>query len=89
MNIGVNFEAALLFPALRMPPDAFEYEIGEERYGRRIDDLQAFDSLWTPTPSAVRGKHILISGVQLSVNSFEDTFVAAQVGVRECGASRR
>jgi hypothetical protein len=28
-----------------MPPDAFENEIGEERNGRRIDDLQAFDSL--------------------------------------------
>ena len=31
---------------------------------------------------------MLISGVQLSVNGFEDTFVAAQVGVRECGAAR-
>ena len=57
MNIGVNFDAALLFPGLRMPTDAFENEIGEERNGRRIDDLQAFDPLWTPAPSAVRGKH--------------------------------
>ena len=31
---------------------------------------------------------MLISGVQLSVNGFEDTFVAAQVGIRECGAAR-
>ena len=31
---------------------------------------------------------MLISGIQLSVNGFEDTFVAAQVGVRECGAAR-
>ena len=53
-----------------MPPDAFENEIGEEGYGRRIDDLQAFDPLWTPAPSAVRGKHALISGVQLSVDGF-------------------
>ena len=88
MNIGVNFDAALLFPGLRMPPDTFENEIGEERNGRRIDDLQAFDPLWTPASSAVRGKHVLISGVQLSVNGFEDTFVAAQVGIREGGATR-
>ena len=88
MNIGVNFDAALLFPGLRMPPDAFENEIGEERNGRRIDDLQAFDPLWTPAPSAVRGKHVLISGVQLSVNGLKDTFVTAQVGIRECGATR-
>ncbi len=63
MNVGVNFDAALLFPGLRMPPDTFENEIGEERNGRRIDDLQAFDPLWTPASSAVRGKHVLISGV--------------------------
>ena len=88
MNIGVNFDAALLLPGLRMPPDAFENEIGEERNGRRIDDLQAFDPLWTPAPSAVRGKHALISGVQLSVDGFEETFVEAQVGIRECGVTR-
>lgn len=68
--------------------DAFENEIGEEGYGRRIDDLQAFDPLWTTAPSAVRGKHALISGVQLSVDGFEETFVTAQVGIRECGATR-
>ena len=88
MNIGVNFDAALLFPGLRMPPDTFENEIGEERNGRRIDDLQAFDPLWTPAPPAVRGKHMLISDVQLSVDGFKDAFVAAQVGIRECGAAR-
>ena len=66
MNIGVNFDAALLFSGLRMPPDAFDNEIGEERNGRRIDDLQAFDPLWTTAPSAVRGNHVLRSGVQLS-----------------------
>ena len=88
MNIGVNFDAALLFSGLRMPPDAFDNEIGEERKGRRIDDWQAFDSLWRPAPSAVSGKHVLISGVQLSVDGFEDTFVTAQVGIRECGATR-
>jgi len=71
-----------------MPPDPFEYEIGEERYVRRIDDLQAFDPLWTTAPSAVRGNHVLRSGVQLSVDGFEDTFVTAQVGIRECGATR-
>ena len=79
MNIGVNFDAALLFSGLRMPPDAFDNEIGEERKGRRIDDWQAFDPLWTLAPSAVSGKHVLISGVQLSVDGFEDTFVTAQV----------
>ena len=88
MNIGVNFDAALLFSGLRMPPDAFDNEIGEERKGRRIDDWQALDPLWTPAPSAVSGKHVLISGVQLSVDGFEDTFVTAQVGIRECGATR-
>ena len=39
MNIGVDFDPALLFPCLRMSPDTFENEIGEERNGRRIDDL--------------------------------------------------
>ena len=48
----------------------------------------ALDPLWTPAPSAVRGKHVLISGVQLSVDGFEDTFVTAQVGIRESGATR-
>ncbi len=31
---------------------------------------------------------MLISGVQLSVDGFEDTFVEAQVGIRECGATQ-
>ena len=30
----------------------------------------------------------VISRVQLSVDGFEDAFVAAQVGIRECGAAR-
>ena len=54
MNIGVDFDADLLFLGFQMPTDTFENEIGEERNGRRIDDLQAFDPLWTPAPPAVR-----------------------------------
>lgn len=88
MNIGMDFDAALLFPSLRMPTDAFENDIGEERNDRRIDDLQVFNPLWTPAPPAVRGKHMLISGVQPSVAGFKDAFVAALVGIRECGAAR-
>ena len=42
MDIGMYLDASFLLSCLRMPAHPLEDEIGEQRDGRRVDDLQAF-----------------------------------------------
>jgi hypothetical protein len=39
MDVGVHFYAAFLLSCFGMPANAFEYEVGEQRYCSGIDDL--------------------------------------------------
>ena len=59
----MDLYATFLLARLWMSPDSFEKQIGEERYGRRVDDLQPFHPFWSLSAPAVRGKQITVSSV--------------------------
>ena len=81
--VGVDLDAALLLSCLRMPPRALEDEVGEERDGGRVDDLQPFQPRWNLPAPAVRGKFIPVGGIQITVYGLKDTLLATGIGVRE------
>ena len=83
----MDLYAALLLSCLRMAAHALEYEVGEERDRRGVDNLQPakpFGSLAFP---AVRGKLVLVGGIQVPVGLLEDAFRPSGVGVREGAAA--
>ena len=53
-----------------MTPDTFEQQIGEQGYGRGIYYLQAFHPFGGIPRPAVRGKHMAISCVCVTVYGF-------------------
>ena len=83
----MHLDTALLLARLRMSPYAFEDKVGEKRYGRGINNLkprQPFGSL--PFP-AVRGKFILVCGIQIPIGSLEDTLRPSCVGIGKSAAT--
>ena len=42
MDVGMNLDAPFLLSRLRMPAHTLEDEVGEQRDGGGVDDLQAF-----------------------------------------------
>ena len=93
MYVGVHLHATLLhatlLPArLRMPAHALEDEVGEERDGGGVEYLQADKPLRNLPLPAVRGKLVLVGGVQVAVRRLEDVLAAAGVRVGQRGAAR-
>jgi hypothetical protein len=83
VDIGVHFYATLLFPGLGMPAYAFENEVGKKAYCRGVDNLQAVEPCGHPPFSAVRGKFVLVSGVQAAVRGLKHGLRPAGVGIRQ------
>ena len=83
MDVGVDLYAALLPARLRMMAHTLEYEVGEERDGCGIDDLKPVKPLRGLALAAVRGKLVLVGGIQVPVGLLEDAFRPAGVGVGE------
>ena len=83
VDVGMHLDSALLLPCLRMPAHTLEDEVGEQRDGRRVDDLQAFQPCRDLPASAVRGKFALIGGIQVPVYGLKDALLAAGIGIRQ------
>ena len=79
----MHLDTALLLPCLRVAAYALEDEVGEERNGRGIDDLQPVKPLGNLPVAAVRGNLIPVCGIQVPVYGLKDTFLASGVGIGE------
>ena len=54
VDVGVNLNSAFFLSCLRMASHALEYEVGEERNGRGIYDLQPMEPFGNLPAAAVR-----------------------------------
>ena len=72
VDVGMDLDTSLLLPRLGMPAHPLEDEVGEQRDGRGVDDLQTLEPCRYLPASAVRGKLILVGGIQITVYGPKD-----------------
>lgn len=88
MYVGMDFDAAFLLARFRMPSHTLEDEVGEQCDGCRIQYLQTVYPFRHLSFSAVRGKFVLIGGIQVPICKFKDTFTATGICIGERGTAR-
>ena len=81
MNDSMHLYAAFFPTALRVPAHAFEYEIGKQCYGCRINDLEFVHPLEMLAASAVRYKFMPVTGVQIAIYGFKYVLRATSIGI--------
>ena len=67
-------DTAFFLSRLRMTPHALEDSIGKQCDSRGINDSELFYPLFGTMASAVRGKQILIGGIQIAIDLFKELF---------------
>ena len=83
MDVGMDLDSSFFLSRLRMSSHALENEVGEQRDGRGVYDLQPFEPCRNLPAPAVRGKFVLVGGIQIPVYGLEDTLLAAGIGIRQ------
>ena len=73
---------AAFFPtALRVPAHAFEYEVGKQCYGCRINDPEFVHPFGMLAASAVRYKFMPVTGVQIAIYGFKYVLRPTSIGI--------
>ena len=65
MNVGMYLYPAFLLSGFRIATDSLKDKVRKEGDGGGINDLKLLHPLWILTFAAVRGKLVLISGIQV------------------------
>ena len=72
MDDGMNLDAALLLPRLRVAAYALEYNVGKQGHGREVNNPQPFHPFLSAVMAAVRRKFVLVRLVKVTVNVLEE-----------------
>ena len=79
----MHFYPTFFLSGFRISTDSLKDKVRKEGDGGGINDLKLLHPLWSLTFTAVLGKLILISGIQVCINGFENGLRSSGISIRQ------